>query len=93
MWREGKWYNEGVPFLIFFAEDQKVIVKSIICLDYPEVDPSPWIQDLTWTFGDFGSCRKEIFDATGVENYNFQSKTKETTFLLFCDSVYFDFTM
>ena len=80
MWRDGKWYSKDDPSLIFFAEGQKVIAKPIICLDYPEVNPSPWIP--TWTLGDFGPAQKEILETTGIKNYNIQFKIEETfTFL------------
>ena len=76
MWQKGTWYNSSTPFLLYFVEDEKVEVKPIICLDFPEVAVKNLRPGSNWEFGDFGPARKEIVKATGVENYNWKYDLK-----------------
>ena len=79
MWRKGTWHNASTPFLLYFVEENKIEAKPIIVLDYPQIQPNPWVANSTWEFGDFGSARKEIVDRTGIENYNWKFDLNTTT--------------
>ena len=70
-WRNGIWYNENHKCFLTYIEGEKMEMKNMICLDYPEFKSA-----LTGilTFGDFGPAAPEIVEATGIKNYNFETK-------------------
>ena len=69
-WRDGYWVVEEMASTIFMVEGEKVLVKSLIALDYPDVESS--MPPSTMKYGDFGAATKEIAGATGQDKYNIE---------------------
>ena len=69
-WRNGYWTVEKMASTIFMVEGENWVVKSLIALDYPDVESS--MPSSIMKYGDFGATRKEIAEAIGEEKYNIE---------------------
>ena len=67
-WRNGYWTVEKMSSTIFMVESDKWVVKSLIALDYPDVESS--LPSSIMKYGDFGATMKEMAEATGEDEYN-----------------------
>ena len=65
--RDGFWFNDKVPCTYFIASGGRMDVKAMTCVDYPKLEGE---FQVPIKFGDYGPTRKEIAEATGMENYN-----------------------
>ena len=63
-WRNGYWANDKMPSNILIIEEEKLVAKPIIALDYPDIGVDNGVTAIK--FGDFGPARKEIVEATGA---------------------------
>ena len=70
-WRNGYWRIEEMPTYICVIDGEKMDLKVMGALDYPDLEGS---YSMSGNYGNFGAARKEIIDATGVEEYNFELK-------------------
>ena len=57
-----------MPSYIFIFEGEKAEAKTMIALDFPDVESQ--MPTSTIKYGDFGEARKEVVEATGAEKYN-----------------------
>jgi len=59
---------ENMPSYVFAIEGEKADAKSLIALDYPDIEST--MPPNIMKSGDFGATRKEIAEATGADTYN-----------------------
>ena len=69
-WRNGLWSYTGMSSAVFMVEGENWDRKSLIALDYPDIEGSMPLSIMK--YGDFGAARKEIVEATGAETYNIE---------------------
>ena len=55
-WRNGHWYSEQMPFLIWAVDGDKMEGRNMISLDYPDIEGS---YPGTLESGDFGPARDD----------------------------------
>ena len=67
-WRNGHWRLGELPNMICIIDGEKMEFKVMAALDYPDLEGS---FSMSGKYGNFGTARKEIVDATGAEEYNF----------------------
>ena len=75
-WHNGFWYNKNQKTFLTCIEGEKLEVKNMVCLDYPDAKPM-WAG--TITYGDFGPADPEIVKATGIKNYNLKNSIASLT--------------
>ena len=72
-WQNGYWSAQKsaqkMPSLIFLIDGENMSMKSLIALDYPDLEGG---YECTIKSGNFGATRKEIAEATGADSYNVQ---------------------
>ena len=62
-WKNGYYYSDKNTAFLKKVEGQSCDLYSIICLDFPDIDPIA--SGGTWTFGDFGPADEEVQKASG----------------------------
>ena len=71
--KEGYWANDAQKAFVALynqtGEGGNIRYLNLIGLDYPDI-PSQFVMNVE--FGDFGPARKEVQEASGIQNYNFQ---------------------
>ena len=68
-WRNGYWFNPDTPSMVCIVDGEKMEVKTLIALDYPDLGGG---FESTIIPGDFGETRKEIAEVTNADRYNVQ---------------------
>jgi len=80
-WKQGFW-QMGVfrSYILQTADDGSDILwwKNIVALDYPKLDEGA--MEIDCSYGKFGEPKKEIAEATGATECNFQAKEKNGMF-------------
>ena len=67
--QSGFWYNEKLSPYVTIVSGEDIQTKSIICLDFPDVNP---LHKGKWIYGDFGPAHELVVKATGIDRYNIQ---------------------
>ena len=67
-WRNGYWASPNMPAYLWVVDGEKVEIKNMIALDYPDIDVGGWA--CTLKHGNFGPPKKEVADTTGAEHIN-----------------------
>ena len=74
--RNGFWYNKSTETSILLVKGERIDVKLLVGLDYPEEIDSMFVW---WyggayagniSYGDFGPAHEDIIRTTGIPNYN-----------------------
>ena len=68
-WKSGTWYSPLEASQLYFVDGEKVEIKNMISLDFPD---SKAMFSGVWAQGDFGPAKSELVEKTGVQNYNVQ---------------------
>ena len=68
-WRNGYWSAQNMPASIFIIDGEKVHMKTLIGLDYPDLEGG---FEHTIKSGNFGVTTKEVAEATGADCCNVQ---------------------
>lgn len=68
-WKEGFHANPEMTNCVIKVQGSEALMFQIMILDFPDIEP---IMKGSWKVGDFGPAKKEVQDATGKENYNFE---------------------
>ena len=66
-WKNGYWASADVPGFIYVVDGEKMHMKNMIALDYPDIESG---FSLTLKHGNFGPPRKEVAEATGGADRN-----------------------
>ena len=61
-WKNGYYYNENFTPELLKVTGTRVDFFNMVYLDHPDMAPRA---QGTWSFGDYGSARQEIIDASG----------------------------
>ena len=73
-WKNGFYYSDKNTAELLKFKGNIVKCYSIMCLDYPDLDPSGNPGPIT--NGDFGTARAELQKASGgITNYNIEFET------------------
>ena len=64
-WKNGYWYNKNEKCMLTIINGEKVELRNLIALDFPDSDMEPLSRG-TITFGDFGPAIDDIATATGM---------------------------
>ena len=67
--QSGFWYNKKLSPYVTIVSGEDIQTKSIICLDFPDVNP---LHKGKWIYGDFGPAHELVVKATGIDRYNIQ---------------------
>ena len=76
-WSNGYWRIEEMPNMICIIDGEKMDLKVVAAIDYPDLEGS---YSMSGDYGNFGKARKEIVDATGADEYNFVLKHPKVKF-------------
>jgi len=68
-WRNGFWFNEKMPCTVIIVDGEKMDFNNMIGLDFPDIEGSV---TMVGKFGQFGAPKKEISEATGATEANFE---------------------